>query len=149
MIGWSKGSQGIEASMQVRNDLEPVATCLPSTQRGGCLLFPVPHSLPLASSFARRPSLASRLLFSLLGHKQPVLDVCRGYWFLRGARQCRVHASLEPRPRTPAFHLALSLLHPPVFVPLRLRTRSYADRARNRRARVLSRGQRAEPAARN
>lgn len=60
--------------------------------------LPNPLTWPSRALFIRPsfPFHGFHLLFALLGHKQPVADVCRGYWFLHGARQCRIHASTRP-----------------------------------------------------
>lgn len=85
--------------LQVRNDLELGTMCV-SSPRFSCaaavffFLSPSFH-LTLCPPFIR-PFFPSYLLFLLSTHKQPVPDVCRGYWFLRGARQCRIHASGRP-----------------------------------------------------
>lgn len=85
--------------LQVRNDLE-LGTMYVSSPRFSCaaavffFLSPSFH-LTLYPPFIR-PFFPSYLLFLLSTHKQPVPDVCRGYWFLRGARQCRIHASGRP-----------------------------------------------------
>lgn len=75
----------------------------------------------LSRSPSVHPSSPFRLLFSLSGHKQPVLDVCRGYWFLRGARQCRIHASAGPDFTNETLYflsLSLSIFSPLFLLPV-------------------------------
>lgn len=125
--------------LQVRNDLELGTMCV-SSPRFSCaaavffFLSPSFH-LTLCPPFIR-PFFPSYLLFLLSTHKQPVPDVCRGYWFLRGARQCRIHASDRPDFYSCVFSFSLvlslflllnvsdHLLFPSIFVYLRTWTRS-------------------------